>query len=188
MVSIICAMDSKRGIGKDGSIPWHIPEDFKHFKEKTMGHSMIMGRRTFESLGRILPGRVHIVITHDVSNKTSVEGLIWTNSLENAIEIAEQLNNEAESSFAKASEVKEIFIIGGGEIFKEALEKNLVDKMYLTIIEARLDSSPDSTARQGDFEADTFFPEYSGFKEVKSSEHDNGKYEFSFHELIIKPL
>ena len=159
MISIIAAMDSKRGIGKDNSIPWHIPLDFKHFKEITMNHPIIMGRRTFESLGRLLPDRTHVVITHDLENKTEVDGLIWADSLKSAIEIAKK---------QKGSD--EIFIIGGGEIYKQAIERDLIDKMYLTIIE-------------GDFGADTFFPEYSGFKEVSNEEFDNGKYKFKFLEL-----
>ena len=65
MVSIICATDEKRGIGKKGKIPWHIPEDFKRLKKITTGHPIIMGRKTFESIGRVLPGRRSIVITRD---------------------------------------------------------------------------------------------------------------------------
>lgn len=159
MINIIAAMDSKRGIGKNGSIPWHISDDFKHFKEITTGHPIIMGRRTFESLGRILPDRAHIVITHDLSNKTEVKGLSWVDSLENAIEKAKKVEGN-----------DEVFIIGGGEIYREAIEKDLVDKMYLTIID-------------GDFGAEVFFPEYSGFKETKEEKKESGKYKFKFLEL-----
>ena len=71
--------------------------------------------------------------------------------------------------------------MGGGQIFKEALEKDLVDRLYLTIVEARLDSPPESPARRGDFDADTFFPDYSKFgKTVSEEEHDNGEYKFKF--------
>ena len=164
-------MDEKRGIGRDNGIPWHIPEDFKHFKELTLNHPIIMGRRTFESLGRLLPDRTHIVITHDVSDKTSVEGLIWTDSLESAIEKAKKEKALRQAQDKKESD--EIFIIGGGEIFKEALEKNLVDRLYLTIID-------------GDFGADTFFPDYSGFKETNSEKLDNGKNKFCFKILKIQ--
>lgn len=177
MISIIAAMDSKRGIGKNGSIPWHIPEDFKHFKEITMGHPMIMGRRTFESLGRLLPGRAHIVITRDLENKTEVEGLVWTDSLESAIELAKEIENKAtplRSDSAKASTDKqssegqsEVFIIGGGEIYKQAIEEGVVDKMYLTIVD-------------GDFEADTFFPKHDGFLEKENKEFNTVKNKFSF--------
>lgn len=168
MISIIVAMDTNRGIGKENSIPWHIPQDFKHFKEITMGHPIIMGRRTFESLGRVLPGRAHIIITHNVENKTEVEGLVWVDSLESAIEVAKKQKGS-----------NEVFVIGGGEIFKEAIEKSLVDKLYLTIIE-------------GDYDADTFFPEYSGFKLVKEENREevystdsghSGKHKFKFQYL-----
>jgi dihydrofolate reductase len=164
MISIICAMDSKRGIGKDGGIPWHIPADFKRFKEITIGHPMIMGRRTFESIGRVLPGRTHIVISRrykdfDISIYRT-NGLYFVGSLREGIKMAK-----------KSQGSTEIFIIGGGEIFKEALDKNLVDKMYLTIIE-------------GNFSADTYFPEYPGFKIDSEEHHDNGKYKYKFVDLV----
>jgi dihydrofolate reductase len=159
MISIIAAMDGKRGIGKDGGIPWHIPEDFKRFKKITLGHPMIMGRRTFESIGRILPGRVHIVITRDIKNKIEVEGLEWTDSLESAVKFAKK---------QKGSD--EIFVIGGGQIYKEALEKGLVDKLYLTRI-------------NGDYRADTFFPDYTEFKITNEKEYISKEYKYKFIEL-----
>ena len=170
MISIICAMDEKRGIGKDGGIPWHIPADFKRFKEITMGHPIIMGRRTFESIGRVLPGRAHIVITRNLKNKTEVEGLIWTDSLELAIDKAKEIEKKVIPLRKGYAGESEIFIIGGGELFKEALEKGIVDKLYLTIIE-------------GDFKADTFFPDYSEFKIIKEEKHKSGKYRFKFIDL-----
>jgi len=160
MISIIAAMDANSGIGKDNSIPWHITSDFKHFKEITIGHPIIMGRRTFESLGRVLPGRTHIIITHNVENKTEVEGLIWVDSIESAIEKAKKQKGS-----------NEIFVIGGGQIFEEAIEKSLVDKLYLTVVE-------------GDYDADTFFPEYSGFKIVKEENREEANFKFKFVDLV----
>lgn len=161
MVNIIAAMDEKKGIGKNNSIPWRISGDFKHFKEITMGHPIIMGRRTFESLGRVLPGRTHIIITHNLENKTEVPDVFWVDSLESAIDLAK--NKEGND---------EIFIIGGGQIFEEALEKDLVERLYLTIIE-------------GDYGADTFFPDYvnAGFKVEKEEVREEGKYKFKFVSL-----
>jgi dihydrofolate reductase len=159
-ISAIVAMDEKRGIGKNNSIPWRIPGEQKMFKEITMPHPMIMGRKTFESLGRILPGRPHIVVTRDTSYK--VHGVTVVNSLEQAIDTARKLDED------------EIFIIGGGQIFSEALEKGFLDRLYLTIIE-------------GDFDADTFFPEYNGFTKVvkqEDKEVENYKYKFLVVERV----
>jgi dihydrofolate reductase len=180
MISIICAMDEKRGIGKDGEIPWHISEDFARVKKLTMGHPLIMGRRTFESIGRILPGRTNIIITQNskfkIKNLASQEDALRSyvvNSLEEAIEVAK-----------KSPRNDEIFIFGGGQIFKEAMEKNLVSRLYLTIVQAHLDSPLESPARQGDFNADTFFPDYSEFNKLISEEAlDNGEHKYKFIEL-----
>ena len=189
MVSIIAAMDEKRGIGKNGKIPWHIPADLKRFKKLTMGHPIIMGRKTFESIGRPLSERTNIIITQNsnfsirqaqdkkIQNLASQGETLRSyvvNSLEKGIEVAK-----------KSSGSDEIFIIGGGQIFKEAMEKGLVDRLYLTIVEVRLDSSPESPARRGDFDADTFFPKYSEFTKVLSEEkREEGNYKFKF--LLIE--
>ncbi len=130
-------MDGKRGIGKKNAIPWHVPEELKRFKEITTPHPMIMGRKTFESIGKVLPGRPHFIITRDNSYK--VEGATICHSLDEAIKKAKELDNE------------EIFIIGGGEIFKLAMP--CIDRLYVTRI-------------KGDFGADVFFPDYSSFKKI----------------------
>lgn len=163
MISIVAAMDNKRGIGKNGRIPWHISEDFKHFKQLTLGHPIVMGRKTFESIGKALPGRTNIIVTRDLGFKiddlaSQGETLrsYVVNSLEEAIEVAK-----------KSPGSEEIFIIGGGQIFKEAIEKDLVDQMHLTVVE-------------GDYSADTFFPDYSEFKIVSKEDKSDENYKYSF--------
>src|SRR6478752_4215957 len=133
-VSIIVAIDEKRGIGKDNDILFKIPEDFKRMKELTTGHPIIMGRKTFESIGRLLPNRTNIIVTRDKGFK--VDGAVVANSLEESLEKAKSVSG-----------ADEIFIFGGGQIFKDALEKSLVDRLYLTLV-------------KGDYGADTFFSDY----------------------------
>lgn len=155
MISIIAAMDEKRGIGKDNKLPWHIPEDLKRFRALTSGHPVIMGRKTFESIGRLLPKRTNVIVTKDPSYK--VDGAIVVHSLQEALDIAKQ------------KEQNEVFIIGGGQIFQQALP--LADKLYLTIV-------------KGSFPADTFFPDYSAFKKVVAEEkRESGGYWYTCLEL-----
>ena len=118
IISLIVAMDEKRGIGIDGGLPWHLPADLMNFKSLTMGHHIIMGRKTYESIGRPLPGRTMIVVTRNPVYQA--EGCLIVHSLEGAIEKALE------------SEEEEAFIIGGGEIFTEAIE--LADRIYLTLV------------------------------------------------------
>ena len=155
IVSIIAAIGENRELGSNGKIPWHIPEDFAHFKKITTRHPVIMGRKTFESIGKPLPGRTNIIITRNADYKA--EGCIVVDSIERAIEEAKKYDQE------------EIFVIGGGQIYEQAMP--LADKLYLTVVE-------------GQFEADTFFSEYSEFSRVLSQKTvDNGKYKFTFFEL-----
>lgn len=156
MTSIIAAIDKKRGLGKNNQMSWKIPGELKRFKEITTPHPIIMGRKTFESIGRVLPDRLNIIITRNPGFK--VNGAIVVPSIEKAIEKAEE------------NDSKEIFIIGGGQIFKEALEKDLVDKLYLTLVDE-------------EFDCDTFFPEYSKFKITKEEKGEPGEYKYSFLEL-----
>lgn len=187
MINIIVAIDSKRGIGKNNDLLFKIPEDFKRMKRLTAGHPIIMGRKTFESIGRVLPGRTNITITRDKSfdpHKFCLGkncDVFVCHSLEEAIQIARKKEREAtplRASFAEASKAEqgseeqgEIFIFGGGQIFKEAIEKGLVDKLYLTVVE-------------GDFGADTFFPDYSEFDKIISEESgESGEYKYRFLDL-----
>lgn len=152
-ISAIAAMDSKRGIGKENKLLFKIPEDFMRMKELTFGHPLIMGRKTFESIGRVLQGRTNIIITRDTTYE--VPGAIVVHSLEEAIKEAREKDS------------KEIFIFGGAQVFEEALP--LIDRLYLTLVE-------------GDFQADTFFPDYEPFfPEVileKEGEFEGLKYKF----------
>jgi dihydrofolate reductase len=151
-LSIIAALSKNRVIGKDNKIPWHLPLDMKHFKDLTTGHTLIMGRKTFESMGKPLPNRTNIVITRNQDYKP--EGIVVVNSFSQALLKAQE------------TEFNEIFIAGGGEIYAESI--NLVDRLYLTLIEKEIPG-------------DTFFPEYSQFTKIISEEQlgENG-LEFKF--------
>ncbi len=130
----------------------------KHFKELTSGHPVIMGRKTYESIGRPLPGRTNIIVTRDSTFRA--DRCIVVHSLDEAIDEANKLGSD------------EVFVIGGGQIYETAIKK--ADKLYLTIVE-------------GQYEADTFFPDYSEFKHVVlEQKHKEGSYEFTFLELTKK--
>lgn len=152
-ISMIAAIASgNRALGKNNELIYKISEDLKRFKKITSDHIVIMGRKTFESIGKALPNRINIVITHDPNFST--ENIVVAHSLDEALRLAE------------LKEEKEVFIIGGGIVYKEAIGK--ADKLYLTIVEG----SPD---------ADTFFPDYSDFKKVvfeEEHEEDGLKYKF----------
>jgi len=140
-LSLVVAMSENRVIGVNNHLPWNIPEDLKRFKEITLHHPIVMGRKTFESIGRVLPKRTNIVVTRDKTYR--VESGAVVHSFEEALEWARQ---------APGSE--EVFVIGGSEIFKLALP--LAWRIYLTEV-----SWP--------FEGDTFFPHFpeTEFREVK---------------------
>jgi len=159
-VSLIVAVSENGVIGKDNDLIWHLPKDMKFFKETTQGHHVIMGRKNFESIPhkfRPLPNRTNVIITRQSDYKA--EGCLVVNSLEESIEIAKQ-NGDTEP-----------FIIGGGQIYKIALEQNLVDRIYLTRIHHA-------------FEGDTFFPELnSDWEEVKREDcyaDEKNKHNYSF--------
>ena len=159
IVSIIVAMDRRGGIGKDNRLPWRLSSDLKRFKELTMGHHVILGRKTFESIGRPLPGRKMIVLTRNPQYKP--EGCIVAGSVDEALEIA-----------GSAGET-EAFVCGGSEIYRSALP--LADRIYLTAIDAEV-------------QADTFFPNFDRSdwlaKQAGRQEADEkNQYSFSFIEL-----
>jgi dihydrofolate reductase len=117
-ISLIVAMANNRVIGINNTLPWYLPADLKHFKALTMGHHIVMGRKTFESIGKPLPGRTSVVITRNANY--SVPGVIVVNSLEAAI--------------SSCNDDVEIFVIGGAELYRQAII--LADRIYLTKIDA----------------------------------------------------
>jgi dihydrofolate reductase len=133
-------MSQNRVIGVDNRLPWNIPEDLKRFRTLTSGHVIIMGRKTYESIGKPLPNRENRVITRQAD--FSVQGVGTFGSLEEALS----------APIASAMAQDEIFVIGGGEIYKQALP--LADRIYLTVIDQN-------------FEGDAFFPDFSGLKFVE---------------------
>jgi dihydrofolate reductase len=156
MLSIIVAASLNNGIGIANGMPWHLPEDFKYFKNTTWGFPIIMGRNTFESIGKALPGRKNIVITSNAN--FTAEDVTPAHSLEQAIEIAKRENT------------KEIFIAGGAKVYEQALP--LANKVYLTRVNTSI-------------EADAFFPQLSEEKYVKTFEHffaanEKNKFDMAF--------
>jgi len=124
LISLIVAMDEERGIGRDGKIPWHLRADLQRFKALTMGHHLIVGRKTWESIGRPLPGRKMIIITRNTSYQPKdCPECIVVNSLQAALDVA------------RGAGEQETFIGGGGEIFDQALP--LADRIYLTTVHTR---------------------------------------------------
>ncbi len=161
VISLIVAHSSNRVIGIDGQLPWHIPDDLKYFKAITIGKPIIMGRKTFDSIGKPLPGRLNIIIT----KKTDliIDECVVVNNLEAAI-------LEAKNYFkTQDKEQEEIFIIGGAQIFKQSME--FVNKIYITEVHA-------------EYAGDVFFDELSDndWIEVGRDLHDsqNDKIPFSF--------
>ncbi|MEQ1875887.1 MAG: dihydrofolate reductase [Bdellovibrionia bacterium] len=143
ILSHIVAAAKNGAIGSNGALPWRIPEDTKFFKEKTLGHVVIMGRKTFETLPSALGNRLNIVVTRDPDYKC--KGAIVVSTMEKAVAIA----REHRSTYGN-----EVFIAGGGEIYRQTLD--LVDRVYLTLIHQ-------------DFDGDAFYPvnELKDFHEVK---------------------
>lgn len=120
-ISLIVAASSNGVIGADGGLPWHLPDDFRHFKQTTMGKPVIMGRKTYESIGKPLPGRRNIVLTQRADYRA--EGALVTGSLAEAL--------------AAAGDAEEAFVIGGGEIYRGFLDR--AGRIYLTRVDAVVD-------------------------------------------------
>lgn len=153
-ISMIAGIGKNRELGEGDKLIWRIPEDLKRFKAITTGHPIIMGRKTFESIGRALPNRTNIVVTRDPNYNS--EGVTICNAVEQAIEKAKgTLGGE------------EIFIIGGGQIYNLAIK--FADKLYLTLFDSQ---NPN---------ADTFFPEYKEFDKItfeEKGENEGLRYKF----------
>lgn len=155
MITIIAAFGKNYELGKDNDLIWHLPADLKRFKRTTTGHHILMGRNTFESIGKPLPNRTSVIITRN--DNYFMDGCLVANSLEEAIDLAEGNN---------------AFIIGGAQIYKQALESDLVDKLDVTIVHQN-------------FEADVYFPEIdlkiweeTAREDFKADEKN--KYDYSF--------
>ena len=118
-ISIIVAMDNNRVIGVNNKLPWHLSEDLKHFKALTMGHPVIMGRKTYESIGKPLPDRTNIIVTHKPTFKAA--GCVVVNSPQSALEVCHDED--------------EVFVIGGAELYREML--SMVQRVYVTEIHAK---------------------------------------------------
>lgn len=163
-LSILVAMAKNRVIGLNNTLPWHLSEDLKRFKALTMGHPIIMGRKTYESIGRPLPGRTNIVITRQ--QDYSANGSVVVSSVEDAVKAAHEYCDEGNT---------EIFIIGGEVLFRQTL--HLCQRLYITEI-------------QKEFEGDAFFPEFDPdeWDQIMCTRHYSDNQHFSYHfvELIRK--
>lgn len=155
MTTIVVAMDSKRGIGADNQLLWHLPKDLKHFKDLTTGHPVIMGRKTFESIGKPLPNRTNIVVS--TKKDWYEEGVLIVGSLKEALKFAKKIDENH-------------FIIGGGKIYEQTID--IADRLEVTLVDA-------------DLEADTFFPKINNAVWQKTAEEchekdDKNEYSFCF--------
>jgi dihydrofolate reductase len=146
VISIICALSENRVIGNKNKIPWHIREDLIRFKQKTTGHTVIMGRTTFESVmgyyersGRPVPNRKHIIVSRDTSYRVAHPGCYVVSSIDEALEKAKEVERE------------EVFVSGGASIFTQMIDR--ADRLYLTVVHEVV-------------EGDTYFPEYTHFTKV----------------------
>ena len=165
-VSLIVAASENRVIGKDNDLIWSLPKDTRFFKETTLGHHVIMGRKNFESIPHKyspLPNRTNVIITRNTDY--IAEGCIIVNSVEAALQIAKKNGD------------KEPFIIGGGQIYKLALEANLVDKIYLTTVYHY-------------FDGDTFFPELdNSWEQVSREDHQvDEKHDYPYSFLTFEKI
>ena len=162
--SIIVARADNGVIGKDNGLIWHMPHDLKFFKETTTGHYVIMGRKSFEAVGKPLPNRLNIIVTRQ--QDYYAENCLVLHSLQEALELGAQQRQ------------KEVFILGGGEIYRQALDQDWVDRIYLTEIKSN-------------FEGDTYFPEIDAaqwnetHREEYQADHQN-QHDYAFVTLERK--
>ncbi|HKY06297.1 MAG TPA: dihydrofolate reductase [Blastocatellia bacterium] len=167
IISLLVAMDQRRGIGRDNGLPWRLSSDLKRFRELTMGHAIVVGRKTYESIGRPLPGRFMIVVTRNPGydpRGCMPENCQTVYSVRQAIDLA------------RDREESELFICGGAQIFAETLP--MADRIYLTEVHAVVD-------------ADTFFPAYDESRWVSEQAvyheaDEKNEYPFTF-KLLVRP-
>ncbi|MER0216533.1 MAG: dihydrofolate reductase [Nitrosomonas sp.] len=154
-LSILVAMAKNRVIGRDNRLPWHLPADLKHFKFLTMGQTIVMGRKTYESIGKPLPGRANIVITRQTDYE--IPGAVVVNSLEDALLVCEETSTTD----------TENFIIGGEKLYQQTIK--ICQRMYITEI-------------QSDFDGDVFFPQFDpgDWEETQRDKHVGGNLEYHF--------
>ena len=162
MIILIAAAAENNAIGKNNDLIWHLPDDFKRFKKLTSGHPIIMGRKTFESLPGLLPKRTHIAITR--KKDYFPKGCLVAHSLEKAIKLAKEETDG------------DIYVIGGGEIYKKSLK--YADKIELTRVHST-------------FDADTFFPEFNEenwelLNEEYHGKDDRHKHDFTYQTFVRK--
>lgn len=160
LISIVVAMTPERLIGAAGRLPWHLPEDLKRFRKLTLGHAMVMGRKTFSSLGRPLPGRRNLVVSRN-ANPPAVAGggVEWFTSLDDAV------------AAARAGGETECFIAGGTEIYAAALK--CADRMYITFVQG---DSP--------YQGDTYFPAWDPAQWQTAQAERVGALEFVVYERV----
>jgi dihydrofolate reductase len=171
-ISLISALAENRVIGNQSKIPWHIRQDLIHFRDKTIGHTVIMGRKTFNSLlayyqksGKPLPQRAYIIVTRDDGYRTNQTNCFIVHSIKEAIQLGK-------SHFVTTSRDREIFVAGGAQIYQQTID--LADKLYLTIV-------------KGQFKGDAYFPPYDQFKIVTDTGwQKEGKDQFKFVNLVRK--
>ena len=156
-LAVICAMSRNGVIGKDNGLPWNLPGDLKHFKETTLGCPIIMGRKTWDSIGRPLPGRTNIIVTR--SGEVGSDGIKIADSFKSALDLAKLCLATARDN--------EVFVIGGAQIYKEAFP--LANRLYLTRVNSFVDGD---TYLEGFDEADWIEISNKSFNALSSEGHD----------------
>ncbi|AZA61334.1 MULTISPECIES: dihydrofolate reductase [Chryseobacterium] len=155
MTTIVVAMGEKNEIGSGNQLLWHLPKDLKHFKDLTSGHPIIMGRKTYESIGKALPNRTNIVVSR--KKNWFQEGILIVGSIKEAVKFAKKIDEN-------------IFIIGGGNVYEQTME--IADRLEVTLVKANL-------------EADTYFPKINDkiWKKTEETCHEKdekNQYDFCF--------
>jgi len=155
MTTIVVAMGEKNEIGFENQLLWHLPKDLKHFKDLTSGHPIIMGRKTYESIGKALPNRTNIVVSR--KKDWFEEGILIVGSIKEAVKFAKKIDEE-------------VFIIGGGNIYEQTMD--VVDRLEVTLVKA-------------DLKADTYFPKIDSkvwrkVEEVCHERDEKNQYDFCF--------
>ncbi|MBX0313987.1 dihydrofolate reductase [Planococcus glaciei] len=156
MISLMVAHDPNRVIGKDNQLPWHIPEDLAYFKKHTIGKGIVMGRNTYESIGRPLPKRRNIVVTRN--SEYRADGIDVVHTLNEAVRLAEEQHEE-------------VMVIGGEQIFRTILPQ--ADRLYITLIKQ-------------EFDGDTFFPEYGPEWTLVSESEEQASGDIRFVYLVFE--